>query len=550
MLIETKTLGQSGFRLVFTDLVVYVDPYLSNSVEIFHSVELRRLVPIPIDPTEIKDASLVLITHDHTDHCDPNTLPFLAAASPKAYFVGPSPVRKKLLEWGIHHSRVLPAIEEWKQFSSDLLIHSIPAAHPKIEYDSDGHSLCVGYLLQYKGNKLYLAGDTSPDQQIIDILLTFLPIHTAFLPVNEKNFFRSKSGIIGNMSVREAFAFAQELQIRNFVPVHWDMFDFNSTYIDEIQLIYKNSSPNFYLSLCPKFIAVGVTKVSIIIRTLNESRYLDQLLQRIITQEIESIDYEVVVVDSGSQDATLDIASNYNCKIVHIERENFSFGRSLNLGCEAASGELIVMISGHCVPTNNFWLKNLCSPIIQGLADYSYGRQIGGANTHFSENRIFAKYFLEDTKIPQVGYYCNNANSALNKRLWSNYYFDEDLTGLEDMDLARRMVEDGGKIAYVAEACVHHHHDESWSQIKRRFERESIALRKIMPQVHIGLLDFLRYTTISIYKDFVSAFKCRSKVSLINIVLYRVHQYLGTYKGSQRHRKLSSYDKEKYFYPK
>ena len=290
--------------------------------------------------------------------------------------------------------------------------------------------------------------------------------------------------------------------------------------------------------------------ISIVIRTLNEGRYLGQLLESIESQDKRGLTSEVVLVDSGSTDDTLAIAKRHGCIITHIAREAFSFGRSLNLGCEIARGEILVLVSGHCIPADGTWLRSLCSPIVERRVDYAYGRQIGGAESHFSECRIFNKYYPENSCIPQDGFFCNNANSALWRPTWQALRFNEDVTGLEDMELAQRVVQSGGRIGYVAEACVHHHHSESWKQVERRFEREALALQKIMPQIHIRRRDLLRYLSSSIWLDCRHAW--RNGVLLnefSSIALYRFRQYLGAFRGNRDHRKLSQAEKDKYFYP-
>ena len=60
------------------------------------------------------------------------------------------------------------------------------------------------------------------------------------LPVNEDNYFRRRRGIVGNMTVREAFGLASEVGIRTVLPVHWDMFCVNSTSLLEIQAVYDS----------------------------------------------------------------------------------------------------------------------------------------------------------------------------------------------------------------------------------------------------------------------------------------------------------------------
>lgn len=290
--------------------------------------------------------------------------------------------------------------------------------------------------------------------------------------------------------------------------------------------------------------------VSVVIRTLNEARHLGEVLETIERQRKGTFSSEVIVVDSGSTDDTLAIARRYGCATTHITREEFSFGRSLNRGCEIANGEILVLISGHCVPTDDQWLKALCTPVAEGCVDYAYGRQIGGSDSHFSECRIFNKYYPAVSCIPQDGFFCNNANSALSRGAWLQHRFHEDVTGLEDMELGQRLVRAGGRIGYVAEACVYHYHAESWKQVERRFEREALALQGIMPQIHIRRRDLLRYMASSIWFDCRRAW--RDDVLARNftaIALYRFWQYVGSFRGNREHRRLSQAQKDKYFYP-
>ena len=289
--------------------------------------------------------------------------------------------------------------------------------------------------------------------------------------------------------------------------------------------------------------------VSIIIRTLNEERYLPDLLRSIQKQQ-SSFSYEVVLIDSGSTDNTLHIAERFGCQILHISRTEFSFGRSLNRACEEARGAYFVLISGHCIPCNQHWLQNLVQPLAEGLVQYCYGRQVGGEQTYWSECQIFAKYFPEVSSIPQQGFYCNNANSAIAADTWNRFKFNEELTGLEDMHLAKRLVNAGGSIGYVAEACVYHLHHETWLQIQRRFEREALALQQICPEVIVRRRDFVRYFIRGIIKDISS-----SELSIFNlkhifdIVAYRYFQFTGSYKGSNIQKMISKKLRDSYFYP-
>ncbi|MBT4408323.1 MAG: T9SS type A sorting domain-containing protein, partial [Bacteroidetes bacterium] len=146
-------------------------------------------------------------------------------------------------------------------------------------------------------------------------------------------------------------------------------------------------------------------------------------------------------------------------------KQDFTFGRSLNIGCEFSKGSYLIFISGHCVPTNSSWLKNLVQPIMNGECDYTYGRQVGRDTTKYSEQQVFSKYFPLECSVPNKGFFCNNANAALLKSTWEKYKFDEFLTGLEDMHLAKKIVDNGHFIGYVSTAVVYHIHDETWGQM-------------------------------------------------------------------------------------
>jgi len=289
---------------------------------------------------------------------------------------------------------------------------------------------------------------------------------------------------------------------------------------------------------------------SIVIRTYNEERYLNELLTAISEQKNNLVEHEVVIVDSGSTDRTLEIAEKHNCRITRIEKSEFTFGRSLNIGCDFARGDYLVFVSGHCIPASQDWLDELCKPMVEEGVDYSYGRQMGRDTTKYSEDRHFEKWFPEYSKIPQEGYFCNNANAGVTRKAWELFKFNEELTGLEDMYLAKLLVEAGKKVAYVATAPVFHIHDETWKQVKIRYEREAYALQIIMPEVHFSFSDFVRYFISGVMADSASAIRDKVFLKKFNeIVLFRFYHYWGTYRGNHEHRKLSTKMKKQYFYP-
>ena len=219
--LRIHSLGQTGFRFEFAGIVIYVDPYLSNSVQEKEADDLARLVPIPVLPTDITDADWIVITHEHRDHCDPDTLLPISEASSTCYFLGPPAVVDMLENAGINPERIWMArCGASRQLGLECEIHPVPSAHPRVKRDDQGACRWLGYVIREGNRYIYHAGDTSADEEVIAAVKAIGKIHMAFLPVNERNFSRERRGIIGNMSVREAFHFAEEIGASAVVPTH------------------------------------------------------------------------------------------------------------------------------------------------------------------------------------------------------------------------------------------------------------------------------------------------------------------------------------------
>jgi L-ascorbate metabolism protein UlaG (beta-lactamase superfamily) len=243
--------------LSFGDLTLYIDPYLSESVAEQFGEHLRRQVPPPLAPNEVKDADWVLITHEHLDHLDPKTLEGISRASAGCRVICPAAWVESVIACGFPRDRVQVVSEDWLPLNSEVSVRAVPAAHPHVERDANGHLLRVGYVLRFPGVTVYHAGDTSPDDAILAALRSCGPVDIALLPINERNFYRDREGILGNMSVREAMAFATELGVGLLVPIHWDLFAPNSVLPEEVTLLHRALNPPFALAFAPSHLALG-----------------------------------------------------------------------------------------------------------------------------------------------------------------------------------------------------------------------------------------------------------------------------------------------------
>jgi len=240
-------LGQVAFLFEFGNKFL-IDPYFSHSVEKNEDLAIKRMVPIIYAPATLTDIDFVLITHAHRDHCDPDTLIPLSVASPKCQFYGPASVIEVLSEAGISNDR-LTLVDDRPFPIGDIEITPVPSAHPKVESDARGGWAAIGYIFNVKGKSYYHPGDTAVSTEVINSASKYGPIDVGMIPVNEINYYRNKEGIIGNMTIREAFQFAEDIGVKIFIPTHWDMFAKNQVYKEEIQLLYDKIKPNFDLKI-------------------------------------------------------------------------------------------------------------------------------------------------------------------------------------------------------------------------------------------------------------------------------------------------------------
>jgi len=219
-------------------------------------------------------------------------------------------------------------------------------------------------------------------------------------------------------------------------------------------------------------------EASIIIRTYNEARHLPALFDALERQGNQS--FEVIVVDSGSIDETRDIAVERGAQLIRINKHDFTFGYSLNIGIRAAQGQFAVAVSAHTEPCDGDWLENLIAPLRDGSTAMTYGRQLGVRSSKFSECEDFRRIFgTQSLNLTPPDFFANNANSAIRRDLWESYPFDETLTGLEDIDWAKHWMEKGYQVRYVPNAPLYHIHEETWAQVDNRYYREAVAMRRI-----------------------------------------------------------------------
>ena len=291
-----------------------------------------------------------------------------------------------------------------------------------------------------------------------------------------------------------------------------------------------------------------MSKVTAIVRALNEEEHIGRLLVG-LSQQSKRID-ELILVDSGSTDATVKIAQRFGARVVHIAPEEFSFGRSLNRGCERASGDLLLIVSAHVYPPFESFIELLSAPFHDPEVLLTYGRQVGDHRTQYSESRLMLKWFPPESEARQTHAFANNASCMVRRSTWESLRYDEHLTGLEDVEFAERVLASEGAISYVAEAAVAHVHQESWARLRLRYEREALAYRRITRERQFGLLGAIGLAAMNAASDYSHAARDGVLLSnLASIPRFRSAQFLGAWRGTRGRLDASRELHRRFYYP-
>jgi L-ascorbate metabolism protein UlaG (beta-lactamase superfamily) len=210
-------------------MTIYIDPFFSAYPD--------RLVPPPFAPASAPPANIILCTHEHVDHFDPQTLPGMAQASPDARFLVPLHLVEQTVALGISAGRVV-GIQVGEQLHlGAMTVLAVPASHglkaPPANYGFDfiereGEKLYryLGYIVEIAGVRVYHAGDTVVYDGMVEQLRQ-QEIDIAFLPINGRSYFREQKDIVGNMDEREAADLAAAAGVKLLVPIHYEMFAAN-----------------------------------------------------------------------------------------------------------------------------------------------------------------------------------------------------------------------------------------------------------------------------------------------------------------------------------
>lgn len=245
-------IGQEGFVVKTPHLIAYIDPYLSQWAERItqgKANEHVRITPAPFRPEDVNHADVVLCTHDHGDHIDPDGIPLIAQHSRQAAFVVPECARDTLRKLGISDDRIYTLRGDDALDVKGLRVHAVPAKHEAFDEDPDKGYPYLSYVIKAEGRTLFHAGDTIPYPGQAERVFPH-GVDVAFLPINGRDEFRHSLAFEGNFTCEEAAGFALAIKAGLTIPMHYDMFTLNTADVGDFARIAAHRKLPFHIMQC------------------------------------------------------------------------------------------------------------------------------------------------------------------------------------------------------------------------------------------------------------------------------------------------------------
>jgi glycosyltransferase involved in cell wall biosynthesis len=227
--------------------------------------------------------------------------------------------------------------------------------------------------------------------------------------------------------------------------------------------------------------------VTVALPVLDGGRLLGEVLAAVQAQERVSGTVDVLVIDSGSTDGSVELARSHGARVVEIPRAEFSHGGTRNRLMELATGTHVAFLTQDSVPVGPGWLAALLGGF--ALADdvaLVCGPYLPRAGDSAMVRRELEEYFAGfggariDRGIHALGpaSFYSSANGAVARRAWERVPF-RPVPYAEDQALARDMLAAGMAKAYVPEAAVRHSHDLPPLDALRRYFDDFRGLREV-----------------------------------------------------------------------
>lgn len=222
-----------------------------------------------------------------------------------------------------------------------------------------------------------------------------------------------------------------------------------------------------------------MTELSILILTKNGGDDFRACFARVYAQTIIS-QAEVIVVDSGSTDGTVEYARSFGARVEPIAPQSFHHARTRNFAATRAHGQILVLLSQDAIPASDQWLEAITASFEDPAVGAVYGKQLPKEGASLERKDVLDTVYGDQRIIKDPAhrnglgyrfYHFSDVNSAIRRNVWDCTRFPEDLRVFEDLGIAKRILDAGWKIVYEPDACVFHsHHHTTVGLFKRYFD--------------------------------------------------------------------------------
>jgi rhamnosyltransferase len=217
--------------------------------------------------------------------------------------------------------------------------------------------------------------------------------------------------------------------------------------------------------------------LSVVIPVLNGARYLDAVLAALAEQDVD----EVLVIDSGSRDGSAAIARARGARVIEIAPEEFSHGRTRNLGAEATSGDVVCFLTQDATPAPGWRAALDAGFAIDARVGVVYGPHLPRPDTSPMIARELTEFFRRrapgGAPVRETEGYLSNVNAAYRRACWEEIRF-QDVPYAEDQAFGVDMLRAGWIKVFHPGMGVLHAHDYGYLDFMRRYFDEYRGLRE------------------------------------------------------------------------
>jgi rhamnosyltransferase len=227
--------------------------------------------------------------------------------------------------------------------------------------------------------------------------------------------------------------------------------------------------------------------VTIAIPTFMGERYIEEVLNSVFCQKT-SVKYEVLVIDSGSVDDTVNIVKKFDARIIEIPNSEFGHGKTRNMAIDLAHGDFVVFLTQDATPFNEYWLEELIKLFnVSSEIVATYSKHVPRPDCNLIVKRDIVRHFkklspydqlrldfLNEKEVPAHVWhqmiFFSNVSSAIKKKITSKIKF-ADVPFSEDQLFGKEVIRAGFKKAYIPTSIVFHSHDyRGLSYFRRMFD--------------------------------------------------------------------------------